>query len=91
MSNAAIVAIVVIALAVLVIIVFVTTQRRSDARRGAGALSRETVRRDRSALPDVPVPPSGRSVERAAAEARSPSTASGHARAARSGSVRATR
>ena len=40
MSNAAIVAIVVIALAVLAIIVFVTTQRRSDARRGAGALAR---------------------------------------------------
>jgi cytochrome b6-f complex iron-sulfur subunit len=75
MSNAAIIAIVVIVLAVLAIVVFVTGQRRSDARRGAGALSRETVRRDRSALPDVPVPPSGRSVERAAAEARSPSTA----------------
>ncbi len=75
MSNAAIVAVVVVAAAVLAIIVFVTTQRRSDARRGAGALSRETVRRDRSALADVPVPPSGRSVERAAAEARSPSTA----------------
>jgi cytochrome b6-f complex iron-sulfur subunit len=75
MSNAAIVAVAVVAVVVLAIIAFVTTQRRSDARRGAGALSRETVRRDRSALADAPVPPSGRSVERAAAEARSPSTA----------------
>src|SRR5258706_14275530 len=76
MSNAAIVAIVVVVVVVLAIAVFVTTQRRTDARRGAGALSRETVRRDKSALADsAPVPPSGRSVERAAAEARSPSTA----------------
>ena len=73
MSNAAIVAIVVLAVAVLAIVAFVTTQRRADARRGVGALSRETIRRDRGA--PARVAPSGRSVERAAAEARSASTA----------------
>jgi len=43
-----------------------TFSRRSDVR-GAGALSRETRQRDKSApAPDLPEPPSGREVERLA-------------------------
>jgi cytochrome b6-f complex iron-sulfur subunit len=73
LSNAAILAIVVGALVLLAIIVVVTSARRGDARRGAGALSRETRKRDKStaALVDEPKPVTGREVERAAAEARS--------------------
>jgi cytochrome b6-f complex iron-sulfur subunit len=48
MSTAAIIAIAVGALVVLAVLAFVTLARRSDVR-GAGALSGETVRRDRSA------------------------------------------
>ena len=48
MSTAAIIAIAVGALVVLAVLAFVTLARRSDVR-GAGALSGETVRRDRDA------------------------------------------
>ncbi|MEZ5251795.1 MAG: hypothetical protein R2713_22085 [Ilumatobacteraceae bacterium] len=44
---------------------FLTVARRSDVR-GAGALSRETKRRDRDAEIDLPAGPTGREVERAA-------------------------
>jgi len=48
-----------------------TTVKRRDVR-GAGALSRETVRRDRDADLDLPSGPTGKDVERAAAQARKP-------------------
>ncbi len=68
MSPAAIIAIAVAALVVLFVIVLVTAARKSDVR-GAGALSRETRRRDKDAEIDGPAP-TGRQVERAATEAR---------------------
>src|SRR5262245_8824396 len=67
MSSAAIITIAVGALVVLAAIALVTFVRKSDVR-GAGALSRETKRRDRDADIDLPPAVSGRAVERAAAE-----------------------
>ena len=69
MSSAVTIAIAVGAVTVLAAIVMLTAARRSDVR-GAGALSRETVRRDKDADIDLPVAPTGRAVERAAVEAR---------------------
>ena len=69
MSSAAIIAIAVGAVVLLAAVVLLTAARKSDVR-GAGALSRETRRRDRDADIDLPVAPSGRDVERAAAAAR---------------------
>jgi cytochrome b6-f complex iron-sulfur subunit len=72
MSSAAIIAIAVVVLVVLFAIVLLTAARKSDVR-GAGALSRETKRRDRDAEIDGPAPagrPTGRDVERAAVDAR---------------------
>jgi cytochrome b6-f complex iron-sulfur subunit len=65
MSSAAVIAIVVAVVVVLGAIGFLTVARRSDVR-GAGALSRETKRRDRDAEIDLPAGPTGREVERAA-------------------------
>ncbi len=69
MSSAAIIAIAVVALVVLAAIVLVTSARRADVR-GAGALSRETRRRDKDAEIDLPPVQSGRAVERAVSDAR---------------------
>jgi cytochrome b6-f complex iron-sulfur subunit len=72
MSSAAIIAIAVVVLVVLFAIVLLTAARKSDVR-GAGALSRETKRRDRDAEIDGPAAagrPTGREVERAAVDAR---------------------
>jgi cytochrome b6-f complex iron-sulfur subunit len=70
MSPAVIIVIAVAALVVLAVVVLLTAARKSDVR-GAGALSRETRLRDRSTDADLPAAPSGRSVERAAIDARS--------------------
>ena len=70
MSPAAIITIAVVVIIVLAAIVLVTAARRADVR-GAGALSRETRRRDKDAEIDLPVAQSGRAVERAVSEARS--------------------
>jgi cytochrome b6-f complex iron-sulfur subunit len=69
MSPAAYIAIAAVALVVLFAIVLLTAARRSDVR-GAGALSRETRRRDKDAEIDGPAP-TGKDVERAAVESRS--------------------
>jgi cytochrome b6-f complex iron-sulfur subunit len=69
MSPAAIIAIAVAAIVLLAAIVLVTAARRADVR-GAGALSRETRRRDKDAEIDLPPARSGRDVERAVSEAR---------------------
>lgn len=74
MSPAAVIAIAVVALVVLFAVVLLTAARKSDVR-GAGALSRETRRRDKDAEIDGPAP-TGREVERAAAEARTGSLVS---------------
>ncbi|MEY4174289.1 MAG: hypothetical protein RI900_1454 [Actinomycetota bacterium] len=68
MSPAAIIAIAIAVLAVLFAVVLLTAARKSDVR-GAGALSRETRRRDKDAQIDA-APVTGREVERAATEAR---------------------
>jgi cytochrome b6-f complex iron-sulfur subunit len=70
MSPAAIITIAVVVIVVLAAIVLVTAARRADVR-GAGALSRETRRRDKDADIDLPTAQSGRAVERAVSEARS--------------------
>jgi cytochrome b6-f complex iron-sulfur subunit len=70
MSPAAIIVIAVVVILVLAAIVLVTAARRADVR-GAGALSRETRRRDKDSEIDLPPAQSGRAVERAASEARS--------------------
>jgi cytochrome b6-f complex iron-sulfur subunit len=70
MSNAAIIVIVVAAAVVLAAVAFVTAAKRSDVR-GAGALSRETRRRDKDVEIDLPAAPTGREVELAAVGARS--------------------
>jgi cytochrome b6-f complex iron-sulfur subunit len=70
MSPAVIIAIAVAAIVVLAAVVLLTAARKSDVR-GAGALSRETRRRDRDADIDLPVSPTGKSVERAAVQERS--------------------
>jgi cytochrome b6-f complex iron-sulfur subunit len=71
MNAGAVIAIVAV-LVLLAVAGFVVTARRHDTRRGEGALSRETRRRDRSAPAgeDVaPAPPTGREVELAAVTA----------------------
>lgn len=65
MSPAAVIAIVIAVLVVLGAVAFITAARRSDVR-GAGALSRETKRRNRDAEVDLPASPTGRQIERAA-------------------------
>ncbi|MGB8857943.1 MAG: Rieske 2Fe-2S domain-containing protein [Ilumatobacteraceae bacterium] len=65
MSPAVIIALAVGVIVVLAAVVLLTAARKSDVR-GAGALSRETRRRDRDADVDLPAAPSGKSVERAA-------------------------
>ncbi len=70
MSPAAIISVAVVAIVVLAAIVLVTAAKRADVR-GAGALSRETRRRDKDAEIDLPVAPTGRAVERAVSDARS--------------------
>ena len=67
MSPAVIIAIVVGAFVVLAAVVLLTAARKSDVR-GAGALSRETRRRDKDTEIDRPV--SGKDIERAASSAR---------------------
>jgi cytochrome b6-f complex iron-sulfur subunit len=69
MSPAAIITVTVAVIVVLAAIVLVTAARRADVR-GAGALSRETRRRDKDAEIDLPVGQSGRAVERAISDAR---------------------
>jgi cytochrome b6-f complex iron-sulfur subunit len=65
MSSAAIISIAIAAIVVLAAIVLLTAARRADVR-GAGALSRETRKRDRDADIDLPTAASGRAVEAAA-------------------------
>jgi cytochrome b6-f complex iron-sulfur subunit len=66
---------IVVALVVLAGGVFVVTARRHDTRRGEGALSRETRKRDRAARTaeptELPSAPTGREVELAAVAERS--------------------
>ena len=69
MSSAVIITIAVAVVVVLAAVVLLTAVRRSDVR-GAGALSRETRRRDRDADIDLPSAPSGKAVERAAVSDR---------------------
>jgi len=69
MSPAVIIALAVGAIVVLFAVVLLATARKADVR-GAGALSRETRRRDRDADIDLPAAPTGRAVERAAVEER---------------------
>ncbi len=71
MSPAVIIAIAVAAIVVLAAVVLLTAARKSDVR-GAGALSRETRRRDKDAEIDLPPAPTGKSVERAAVADRVP-------------------
>jgi cytochrome b6-f complex iron-sulfur subunit len=68
MSSAATIAIVIVAIVVLAAVVLVTTARRADVR-GAGALSRETVKRDKAT--DKVAVPAGASFESAEVSARS--------------------
>jgi cytochrome b6-f complex iron-sulfur subunit len=76
-STGAIIGLSVAVIVVLALIVLVTTARRHDARRGEGALSRETIERDRAArkggepalVGAPPTPPSGREVEQQARQA----------------------
>ena len=70
MSSGALIGIVIAAAVVLGAVVFFTAARRTDVR-GAGALSRETRKRDRDSEIDLPAAPTGREVERAVAESRS--------------------
>ena len=69
MTPALIIAIALVVVAVLAAVVLLTAARKSDVR-GAGALSRETKRRDRDADLDLPSAPTGRDVERAATTER---------------------
>ena len=68
MSSAATIAIAIAVIVVLAAVVFITSARRADVR-GAGALSRETVKRDK-VTPKVSVP-AGASYESAEVAARS--------------------
>jgi cytochrome b6-f complex iron-sulfur subunit len=73
-SAATVLAIVIPVLVILAVVLFITSSRRGDARRGAGALARDTVKRDRSDLVSVGAeraPVTGREVERAAEQERS--------------------
>lgn len=72
MSPAVVIALVVVVVVALGAIAFITAARRSDVR-GAGALSRETRRRDADSDVDVVEAPTGRDVERSAVAARSTS------------------
>jgi len=69
MSTAAIIGIVIAVVVVLGAIVFLTAARRTDVR-GAGALSRETRKRDKDADIDRPPAATGKEVERAAVDSR---------------------
>ncbi len=69
MSPAAIISIVIVALVALAAVVLLTAARRADVR-GAGALSRETTRRDKDSEIDRPMPLTGRQVEAEASQAR---------------------
>jgi len=68
MSSTAVIAIAIAAIVVLAAVVLVTSARRSDVR-GAGALSRETVKRDKKVRTDAA--PAGAVFEKAEAAARS--------------------
>ena len=70
MSSAAVIGIVVAVVVLLAAVMFLTAARRTDVR-GAGALSRETRRRDQATEVALPDAVSGRDVERAAATSRS--------------------
>ena len=72
MSSSAIIAIAVAAIVLLAAVVLLTAARKSDVR-GAGALSRETRRRDKDA--EIDLPPSGKDIERAASASRIPAPA----------------
>jgi cytochrome b6-f complex iron-sulfur subunit len=74
MSSGVVIAIAVGAIIVLAAIVALTAARRTDVR-GAGALSRETRKRDRDAEIDGPAVETRQDVERAGAEARTGSVA----------------
>jgi cytochrome b6-f complex iron-sulfur subunit len=67
MSSNAVIVIAVVAVVVLGVVAFLTLARRSDVR-GAGALSAETVRRDRAARASRPVEAPSRSRAEAEAE-----------------------
>jgi cytochrome b6-f complex iron-sulfur subunit len=69
MSPAVIIALAVAVVVVLAAVVLLTAARKSDVR-GAGALSRETKRRDRDADIDLPAGTTGKAVERAAVAER---------------------
>jgi cytochrome b6-f complex iron-sulfur subunit len=69
MSSGAILAIGIAAIVVLAVVLFLTAARKADVR-GAGALSRETRKRDTAAQPFV-TPVTGTEVEQAAATQRS--------------------
>lgn len=71
MSSSVIIAIAVAAAVLLAAVVLLGAARKADVR-GAGALSRETRKRDRDA--DIDLPPTGREVERAAAQSAVPAT-----------------
>ncbi len=73
MSSTAIIIIAVVVIVVLAGIAFITAARRSDVR-GAGALSRETRRRDRDADIDLPAGVTSADVERAGEQARGGTT-----------------
>jgi cytochrome b6-f complex iron-sulfur subunit len=73
MSSAAIIIIAIAAVVVLAAVAFLTAARRSDVR-GAGALSRETRKRDRDADIDLPGPATRADAERAGQAARAGTT-----------------
>jgi cytochrome b6-f complex iron-sulfur subunit len=68
MNTGVLIAIAVAAIAVLAVLVVVVTARRQDTRRGEGALSRETLKRDRSTA-DSQELLTGKAYERSVAEA----------------------
>ena len=74
MNQTAAIALVIAVVVVFGAVVFLTAARRTDVR-GAGALSRETRKRDRDSEVDLPAAPTGRAVERAAVVSRSTSLA----------------
>lgn len=69
MSSGAVIGIAIAVVVVLAAVVFFTAARRTDVR-GAGALSRETRRRDHSTDVLLPDAPTGREVESAASSSR---------------------
>jgi cytochrome b6-f complex iron-sulfur subunit len=68
MNTGVLIAIALAAIAVLAVLVVVVTARRQDTRRGEGALSRETMKRDRSTA-DSQELLTGKAYERSIAEA----------------------